>query len=307
MRRQKVLVLSGGFSAEREVSLVSGKGVSKALRAKGYSVIEHDLRSGSELFKILQDEKPDVVFNALHGNFGEDGAIQGFLDLLQIPYTHSSMTASLFGMNKTVSKMFAGLCGVQTAPFEVLTYKQYKSNGSKLEYPYVVKPVSDGSSVGVFMVFGPNDEQNVFYADENSEIMVEKYIQGRELTVSVIDGKAVAVTELKPKSGFYDYKAKYTPNMTTHVLPADIDQNVYQCAMTAAEKIHRILKCGLISRSDFRYNEKDGVVFLEINTNPGMTDLSLVPEQAKFAGLSYEDLCEQLVENATCRKTESSS
>lgn len=299
---KKVLVLSGGFSAEREVSLVSGKGVAEALRTSGYQVITHDLTSASGLLKILENEKPDVVFNALHGNWGEDGAIQAFLDLMQIPYTHSNMEASLLGMNKLATKQICKQHNINTAESEALTYAEYKKNGTIIPCPYVVKPRNDGSSVGVFIVHTPEDKAQVFYENDNHEILVEKYIPGQEITVAVLDGKACAVTELKAAAEFYNYDAKYTAGMTHHILPANIPAQAAATAMAYAEKIHRLLGCNTVSRSDFRYNEQDGIVFLEINTNPGMTPLSLVPEQAKYIGVSYEQLCAKLVENAQCRK-----
>ncbi len=299
---KKVLVLMGGFSAEREVSLVSGKNIAEALVKKGYEVVEHDLTDGRKFARVLEKEKPDVVFNALHGNWGEDGEIQGFLDVLQIPYTHSSMKASLLGMNKVLTKEIALKNGINTADYEVLTFKEFLQNGTRIKIPYVIKPSSDGSSVGVFIIQSKEDEKQIFYENQNIELLIEKYISGREITVSVLENKACCVTELKPKTDFYDYKAKYTNGLTEHVLPADLPKDVSKEAMNYARKIHQALGCNVVSRSDFRYNDKDGVVFLEINTNPGMTPLSLVPEQAKYIGISYEDLCARLVENAICRK-----
>lgn len=299
---KKVLVLSGGFSAEREVSLTSGKGAAVALRNKGYQVVEHDLQSGAEFFKVLCQEKPDVVFNALHGNWGEDGEIQGFLDILQIPYTHSGLEASVIGMDKRLCKELCANVGIKTAPYQALRFAEFKQSGTMLSYPYVVKPQRDGSSIGVFIVKNDEDKKRVFYQDENRALLVEKYIAGQEITVSVIDGKACGVTELRPQTNFYDYHAKYTEGVVRHILPAEIPQEALKTAKMYAEKIHDILKCNTVSRSDLRYNEEDGVVFLEVNTNPGLTPLSLVPEQAKYIGISYEDLCQKLVENARCRK-----
>lgn len=301
-KMKKVLVVYGGFSSERDVSIVSGKNIAEALQKKGYLVVEHDLTSGALFFEALKKEKPDVVFNALHGNFGEDGEIQGFLDILQIPYTHSGMKSSVFGMNKQITKEICFKNGINTAPYEMMTYEEFLKNGTKIKIPYVVKPQSDGSSVGVFIVQNEDDVKKVFYSDKKEEILVEKYIKGRELTVAVLEDKACAVTELKPKIGFYDYEAKYTNGATDHILPAEVPLKIAETAMEYALKIHKILKCNTVSRSDLRYNEDDGVVFLEINTNPGMTPLSLVPEQAKYIGVSYEDLCQKLVENASCRK-----
>ena len=299
---KKVLVVKGGFSSEREVSLVSGQEVGEALRKAGYAVLEHNLTDTKSFLKVLEDFKPDVVFNALHGNFGEDGEIQGLLDMLQVPYTHSDMKASVLGMHKELTKIIAKQNHVLTAPFEVMTYQKFKKHGTKLKMPYVVKPASDGSSVGVFIVQTSDDLKNVCYENENTTLIVEKYIAGRELTVSVIDDKPCAVTELKPKVDFYNYEAKYTNGATVHILPADLPEKVYRQALKNALKMHNLLGCNTVSRSDFRYNEKDGLVFLEINTNPGMTPLSLVPEQAKYVGISYQELCAKLVENAVCRK-----
>jgi D-alanine-D-alanine ligase len=298
---KKVLVLAGGFSAEREVSLVSGKGAFEALQKRGYRVIFHDLTSADRLIDVLRAEKPDVVFNALHGNWGEDGAIQGFLDLLRIPYTHSGMVASMIGMNKFLTKQIARENHIPVAEGENMTYAEFLEKGTKLPYPYVVKPQSDGSSVGVFIVRNDQDRQMVSYDDPNHQLLIEKYIEGRELTVSVVGDRACAVTELKPETEFYDYQAKYTAGLTHHVLPAQIPDEVAKAAMSYAEKIHKLLGCSYVSRSDLRYNPKDGVVLLEVNTNPGMTPLSLVPEQAKYVGISYEDLCAELVEKAQCR------
>lgn len=299
---KKVLILAGGFSSEREVSLMSGKNIEQALKKKGYDVVFHDLTDIFAFLDAFKKEKPDVVFNALHGNFGEDGEIQGFLDMLQIPYTHSNLKASVLGMNKDLSKDIALKNGIKTAKGNLMSYKNFKKNSEKLKFPFVVKPVSDGSSVGVYIVQNKNDLKNVFYADENEMLLVEEYIKGRELTVSVLESQALAVTELVPQTAFYDYQAKYTSGVTTHILPADLPQEVYQQALDAALKMHKAIGCDVLSRSDFRYNADDGLVFLEINTNPGMTALSLVPEQAKYAGISYEDLCAKLVENAKCRQ-----
>lgn len=301
---KKILVVKGGFSSERDVSLVSGEKIAQALKNKGYEVIEHDLRDTSVFLQALSEQKPDAVFNALHGNFGEDGEIEGLLDMLQIPYTHSGLRACVLGMNKDLAKMIAIDNGVKTAPFETMTYQEFLTKKTSLKKPYVVKPTSDGSSVGVFIVENDEDEQKVFYEHQDERLIIEKYIPGRELTVAIVDNKPCAVTELKPRKDFYNYEAKYTSGATEHILPADLNPEVYRQALDAALKMHRLLGCHFISRSDFRYNDDDGLVFLEVNTHPGMTPLSLVPEQAKYVGISYDDLCAMLVENVTCRKIE---
>ncbi len=298
---KKVLVMSGGFSSEREVSLVTGAGVAAALREAGYEVVAYDLRDFREFIGVLEKENPDVVFNALHGNYGEDGTIQGFLDLMQIPYTHSGLSASAAGMRKDITREVAKSIGIKTAPAQIMSYRAFKAAAETLARPFVVKPVSDGSSVGVFIVTDAADLKNVVYHDDDILLLAEKYIPGRELTVMVLEDKAYTVTELRPKAGFYDYKAKYTDGMTEHLLPAPVSDETAEICKDYAVKIHRALGCNTVSRSDFRYNPEDGVVLLEINTNPGLTPLSLVPEQAKYAGISYKELCVKLVEGAKCR------
>lgn len=298
---KKVLVLKGGFSAEREVSLNSSGDIVKALESKGYVVITHDLQDVWKFLDLVRAEKPDVVFNGLYGNWGEDGEIQGMLDLLQIPYTHSGLRASCIGMDKSLTKLIAKDCGIPVADGRKMRAKEYLKNGSEITFPHVVKPVSDGSSVGVFLVEKAEDMANVIYEDSDREILVEKYIAGQELTVMCLENKAYVVTELRASDAFYDYKAKYTQGVTQHILPAEIPDEIAEICKSYTVKLHQRLGCRTVSRVDFRYNPKDGVVMLEINTNPGMTSLSLVPEQAKYAGISYADLCAKLVENAACR------
>lgn len=299
---KKVLLLYGGFSAEREVSISAKDDIAAALKSKGYAVVEHDLTDTWRLIDVLRTEKPDVVYNGLYGNWGEDGEIQGFLDMLGIPYTHSGFNASAIGMNKAICKMLAAENGVKIAQGEKKTYAEYKAHGTNIPYPYVIKPVSDGSSVGVYIIRTAEDVAHIEYPDESTEVLIEKYIAGHELTAACFDGKAYVVTELKAKNEFYDYEAKYTAGFTQHILPAEIPDEVAQTCCRYAEIVHNALGCRTVSRCDFRYNPTDGVVFLEINTNPGMTSLSLVPEQAKYIGISYADLCARLVENATCRQ-----
>ena len=290
---KKILVMMGGFSAEREVSLVTGAGVSEALKKIGYDVLSYDLKNINDFIKTIKDYKPDVVFNALHGNYGEDGTIQGLLDLLQIPYTHSGLEASAVGMNKFLTKMVCDSYGINIAPSAKMTVKEFFEGGTIITMPYVIKPVSEGSSVGIYIINKESDLKQVCYQDENTEILVEKYIAGKELTCMTLEDKAYVVTELRPK---------YTNGETLHILPAEIPEEAAAACMRYAERLHKKLGCNTVSRCDFRYNPNDGVVFLEINTHPGMTPLSLVPEQCKYIGVSYEELCEKLVKNATCRK-----
>lgn len=298
---KKVLLVYGGFSAEREVSISSKDDISAALKSRGYDVVEHDLTDVWKLIDVLRTEKPDVVYNGLYGNWGEDGEIQGLLDMLQIPYTHSSLKASVLGMDKSLTKAIAEKYGVKTARGQVMTYTEYLQKKQNLELPYVIKPVADGSSVGVFLVLKAEDAEKVKYNDKNALLLVEKYIAGRELTVMCLAGKAYVVTELKASNEFYDYNAKYTAGKTQHILPANLPEDVTKNCLQYAETMHKAVGCNTLSRCDFRYNPKDGVVLLEINTNPGMTSLSLVPEQAKYAGISYDKVCEMLVESATYR------
>ena len=298
----KVLLLYGGFSAEREVSISARNDIYEALKRKRNNVIAFDLTDVWKLIEVIKKEQPDVVYNGLYGNWGEDGELQGFLDMLKIPYTHSGLKASVLGMNKNLCKIIASQNGVKTASGEVKTFADFLQNGTKIPFPYVIKPVADGSSVGVFIINNPNDLKHVSYPSAETEVIIERYIKGRELTVMCLQEKSYVVTELKPKTEFYDYKAKYTSGYTEHVLPAEIPEDVKQTCLKYAEIIHKALGCNTLSRSDFRYNEEDGVVFLEINTAPGMTSLSLVPEQAKYAGIDFADLCDILVKNATYRK-----
>lgn len=299
---EKVLLVYGGFSAEREVSLSSKNDIASALKNKGYTVIEHDLTDVWAFLDILKNEKPDVVYNGLYGNWGEDGEIQGLLDMLQIPYTHSGLKASALGMDKYLTKLLASAAGVKVAQGEKTTAAAYLQNGTKVPYPYVVKPVCDGSSVGVYIVHNAEEAKNVTYTDSNLPLLIEQYIAGSELTAMCLNGKANVITELKTDCSFYDYQAKYTSGKTHHILPAELPEDVAETCKRYTETVYKALGCRSVARCDFRYNEKDGVVLLEINTNPGMTALSLVPEQAKYLEISFEDLCDILVKNAACRK-----
>ena len=295
-----VCVLKGGWSSEREVSLVSGVAIAEGLREAGYEVTEVDVER--DIFNILEKLKPDAVFNGLHGTWGEDGCVQGLLETLKIPYTHSGVKASALAMDKILSKKLYQTVGISCAPDKIISSTAL-FNQEPMERPFVVKPYNDGSSVGVVIVF----EGDEFSFDQKGPwndtdyLMVEKYIPGRELTVSVMGDRSLCVTELKPKQGFYDYKAKYQEGMTDHILPADISKDHTDVLMKMALDAHNILGCKGVSRSDFRM-DGDDIYILETNTQPGMTPLSLVPEQAKYMGMSFSELVQWMMEDASCAR-----
>jgi D-alanine-D-alanine ligase len=304
-----VAVLMGGFSAEREVSLVSGKACADALREAGYRVqeidVQRDLRHLLDSLMPKGGEKPEVVFNALHGRFGEDGCVQGVLEIAGLPYTHSGVMASAIAMDKEMAKRVFEAAGLRM-PEGQIVHRSVFANGHPMQRPYVVKPIAEGSSVGVIIV---REGANIAAPDMSGWkfgdlVMIERYIPGRELTVAVMGDKPLAVTELRPKRGFYDYDAKYTDGITEHVVPAQISDVVANEAKRIALEAHRILGCRGVSRCDFRYDDSrpgiDGLYLLEINTQPGMTPLSLVPEQAKHIGISFPELVSWMVEQALC-------
>ncbi|MBQ7413598.1 MAG: D-alanine--D-alanine ligase [Alphaproteobacteria bacterium] len=303
---KKVLVLQGGLSSERDISLMSGQMVATALKTAGYTVVSHDLTADTDLFlKTVKQEKPDVIFNALHGRYGEDGCIQGMLNLLHIPYTHSGVLASAIGMNKNMTRQLADRIGISVAEGGLMTKAIFQTKNFK--FPYVVKPNGDGSSVGVFIVHSELEKQEMlatWLPDEKK--LIETYIPGRELSVAVLDDQSLGVVEIIPKTGYYDFKNKYTDGAAIHEIPAKIPETIARQVMTMAEQIHREIGCRGVSRSDFRLDDvtdagNPKAVFLEINTNPGMTRLSLVPEIARICqGMSYEQLVSRLVEEATC-------
>ncbi|MEO3428648.1 D-alanine--D-alanine ligase [Pelagibius sp. CAU 1746] len=305
----RIAVLKGGMSAEREVSLNSGKACAAALRDKGYDVSEIDVsRDMAALVKALTP-KPDVVFNALHGRWGEDGCIQGLLELLHIPYTHSGVLASALAMDKQMAKTVVATAGV-TSPEGIVIKAQELGDDDPLPRPYVVKPVREGSSVGVRIVREGDNQPpiSVHGWEPETELLVEPFIAGRELTVSVMGDRALAVTEIRPLgAGFYDYDAKYSEDAqvaAVHVLPAEVPSEIYDGAMAASLAAHKALGCRGVSRSDFRYDDTGAapgrLYYLETNTQPGMTSTSLVPEQARYLGMSFPDLCAWMVENAAC-------
>jgi len=297
---KQVAVFMGGWSAERDVSLVSGAACSEALKRAGYSVTAIDVqRDVSKLMNRLYP-KPDVVFNALHGRFGEDGCIQGLLDILNIPYTHSGLTASAVAMDKPLAKRLFKDAGIPVADDRIASRDEVLA-GNVMKPPYVVKPANEGSSVGIHIV-REGDNELPFAHDiwpYGNEVMVEQFIPGREFTVAVMGDRALAVTEIETEREFYDYDAKYAKGGSQHTIPADIDQDLYDECLRLARVAHNTLGCRGVSRADFRY-DGNKLYILEVNTQPGMTPTSLVPEQAEYVGISFEKLVTWMVENAEC-------
>ncbi len=302
---KRVVLLMGGRSAEREVSLVSGRECAAGLAEAGYKVTTVDVRDDLTVVLKALDPKPDLVFNALHGRYGEDGTIQGVLDWLAIPYTHSGVLASALAMDKTVAKRLFESAGLR-CPAGQLVHRSAVQAGDVLARPYVVKPNNEGSSVGVTIV-RQGDNALPFSGIDwpfGDQVLVEPYIPGRELTVGVMGDRPLAVTELRPRQGFYDYTAKYTEGRTEHLVPAPLPPAVYEAALQSALTAHKLLGCRGVSRADFRYDDsKDnpsGLYLLEVNTQPGMTPLSLVPEQARYLGISFSELVGWIAEQARC-------
>lgn len=301
----RVIVLKGGWSAERAVSLVSGAAVAEALAEAGYRAIEVDVACDLPALLAALTPAPDVVFNALHGRGGEDGVVQGVLEMLGIPYTHSGVTASALAMSKVLTKRVLATAGIRSPDFRVVPAAEAAATHA-IDPPYVVKPLAEGSSVGVRVVGAMDNAPplNLEGWSFGENVLVEKYIPGRELTVGVMGDRALTVTEIHHSHGFFDYDAKYTKGHATHLLPAPVPAPVFQAAMEQALTAHRVLGCAGISRSDFRYDDSrpglEGLYFLEINTQPGFTPISLVPEQAEHVGISFRDLCTWLVETAQC-------
>ncbi|MCS5659536.1 MAG: D-alanine--D-alanine ligase [Dehalococcoidia bacterium] len=294
-----VAVLMGGWSKEREVSLVSGAAVATALKDTGFQVTEIDVHQDAAALLTQLYPIPDKVFNALHGRFGEDGCVQGLLNILGVPYTHSGVLASALAMDKPMSKRIFKEVGITVADHQILTREQLSQTvfGSK---PHVIKPLNEGSSVGVNIIFEggsytPTEKEWPF----GSHVMAEQYIPGRELTVAVMGERALGVTEIKTGHRFYDYDAKYSDGGSIHQVPAQLPQDIYDEAMRISVLAHKTLGCRGISRADMRYDGKD-LYLLEVNTQPGMTPTSLVPEQASYANISFENLVVWLVEHAEC-------
>lgn len=300
-----VVVLMGGWSSEREVSLMSGRGVAAALRERGWGQVT-ELDMERDVAARLTELKPDVVFNALHGHPGEDGTVQGLLELMGVPYTHSGVTTSAIAIDKELTKLLLVPAGVRM-PKGTLVRSETVFERDPLPRPFVLKPVNEGSSVGVAIVTEGGNHGSPIGRDvpgpwhDFDELLAEPFIRGRELTVAVLGDEALCVTELKPKAEFYDFAAKYTDGLTEHVCPADVPEDIAQAMLDMALTAHRALGCKGASRSDFRWDDEQGeagLYLLEVNTQPGMTPLSLVPEQAQQRGISYGELVERLIAEA---------
>ena len=307
-----IAVLMGGWSAEREVSLVTGANVADALESLGHRVTRIDM--GRDVAARLTEAAPDVIFNALHGTPGEDGSVQGMLDLMGLKYTHSGLATSVIAIDKQLTKLLLVPQGIPMPGGRIVkTATLYEAD--PLPRPYVLKPVNEGSSVGVAIVTDDGNYGNPIAPDaagpwqEFDELLAEPFIRGRELTTAVLGEEALGVTELKPKSGFYDYDAKYTDGMTEHVYPADIPDQIAAACMQIARDAHRLLGCKGCSRADFRWDDslgEAGLFLLEVNTQPGMTPLSLAPEQARHRGMSYAEFVQRIVEDALHRAEKTS-
>ncbi|WP_375250164.1 D-alanine--D-alanine ligase [Sphingomonas sp.] len=299
-----IVVLMGGWSAERAVSLTSGAGVAEALESLGHRVTRIDM--ARDVAARLADAKPDLVFNALHGTPGEDGSVQGLLDLMGLRYTHSGLATSVIAIDKVLTKQVLVPAGIPMPGGRIVASAEV-FEGDPLPRPYVLKPVNEGSSVGVAIVTAQGNYGEPIGRDtmgpwqEFDELLAEPYVRGRELTTAVLIDRALGVTELRPRSGWYDYDAKYTDGMTEHLFPAPIPDEIAEACRALAVQAHQVLGCRGCSRSDFRWDDDrgvDGLFLLEVNTQPGMTPLSLVPEQARHTGMSYAELVQAIVDDA---------
>jgi D-alanine-D-alanine ligase len=297
----KVVVLMGGPSAEREVSLSTGRECAKALRDEGFTVVELD--AGADLPAQLAAKMPAVVFNALHGRWGEDGCVQGLLEWLRIPYTHSGVLASALALDKQRTKDVFIAAGLPVVASVIATAADVRAR-HVMPPPYVVKPNNEGSSVGIYLVHDAADGPPQLSDDMPDTVMVEAFAPGREMTTTVMGDRALTVTDILT-SGWYDYDAKYKPGGSQHIVPADIPAEIFDACMDYALRAHRALGCRGVSRTDFRWDEArglDGLILLETNTQPGMTPTSLSPEQAEKVGISFGALCRWLVEDASCAR-----
>lgn len=302
-----VAVLMGGWSAEREVSLLTGEGCADALRRSGFQVTPIDVKRN--IAEVLADLRPDVAFNALHGKWGEDGCMSAILETMEIPYTHSGVRASAIAMDKVRSKILFAAAGIPVAEGRVVDVELAAAQ-HPLPLPYVLKPQAQGSSVGVHIVDHSSNGPATIILEERElfgdQVLAERFIPGKELTCAVMGDVALGVIDILPAVGFYDYKAKYAPGGSVHVLPAEIPRDIYRKVQQYALAAHQALGCKGVSRADFRYDDTPGgdgeLILLEVNTQPGMTGTSLVPELAAHAGHSYEDLVAWMVNDASVNR-----
>ncbi len=300
--KKKILIVSGGISKERIISLDTGRQVAKELKKNGYIV--KTTEPNYKLLKIIKSFRPKVIFNALHGQYGEDGYIQTILESTQIPYTHSGVISSALAMNKEISKKVFIKNNILTPKYFCYSFNLSKNDmikkiNSKIKFPVVIKPINEGSSVNVFICNKTNIFKRLSLLKQYGKIIIEEFIPGREIQAAVLGSNKLGAIELKPKRKFYDYQAKYNPRAKTeHIIPVDLPKNKYNQLMSIALKAHKILKCSGVTRSDFKFF-KNKFYLLEINTQPGMTKLSLVPEIAAYKKISFIRLIELLLENAT--------
>ncbi len=305
--KKKVAVLLGGFSVEREVSLSSGQGVMNALQELGHEAISIDVtRDMREFVHNLETHKPDVVLNILHGRWGEDGCVQGLLEMMNIPYSHSGVLGSALSMNKVLARKICQAEGIRVPEGQVAKLADICA-GRVMKPPYVIKPIGEGSSLGVYVILDetsplPNLQDWPF----EDEVLVERYIPGRELHVTVMGDKAVGAIETRAPNSFLDFEAKYTEGKAEHLMPAPVHKDVYAEALSWGEKAHKALGCRGLSRSDFRYDDTNGepghLYYLETNPQPGFTPVSLVPETVAHKGMNYVQLVQWMVEDASCRR-----
>lgn len=298
-----IAVLMGGLSAEREVSLSSAAGIITTLRERGYKVTPIDM--GRDVAGVLATLKPDLVFNALHGTYGEDGCIPGLLEIMGLPYTHSGVLASAIAMDKPRSKAVFKQAGIACADDRIL-HKDEALTADPMPRPYVIKPLNEGSSIGVHLVFeGDNFDIREYDWAYGDTVIIERYIPGKEIQVAVVGDAAIGAIEIRPKGRFYDYEAKYTAGKADHFMPAPISSAAYSHVLELALQAHQLLGCKSVSRVDFRYDDTpngDGKFYiLEVNTHPGMTPLSLVPEIAAYAGINFGDLLERIIKDVQCK------
>ncbi|MBV0899628.1 MAG: D-alanine--D-alanine ligase [Wolbachia endosymbiont of Fragariocoptes setiger] len=293
-----IAILIGGLSQEREVSLMSGKAVQRALSDLSYNTIKVDV--DCNIVENLKEIQPDLAFIALHGSYGEDGCIQGLLEILGIKYTHSGVMASAIGMNKAMSKHIFNSLNIDTPKGYIISRKDILKNDIEINYPYVLKPIDQGSSIGVHIISSYDDYSKLKDHQIMNRMIIEEYVPGIELQTAVLRNEAIGTIEIRPKDKFYDYQAKYTNGFAEHIFPAEIPKSIYKMTLEYALKVHKFFECKTLSRSDFRYNpENNTLKMLEINTHPGFTELSLVPEIAKLSkGISFNELVKMIVEDS---------